>query len=132
MQREKGGSMKISVCKKHHETWKKWMNLGEYTGCHQRADRSFFYHGYQFPVCARCTGVIIGYLIAIPSYLLFGFQKELSMAGAMVMFTDWALQQAKIKESTNRRRFFTGIAGGFAIMSIQIKIFSWMKNKLFS
>lgn len=34
--------------------------LGNNSGCHQLAERSFFYKGYQFPVCARCTGVTIG------------------------------------------------------------------------
>ena len=37
------------------------MKLGKSSGCHQRADRSFFWHGYQFPICARCTGVVSGY-----------------------------------------------------------------------
>lgn len=123
--------MKISIRKKHDEMWKKLMRVGEYTGCHQKPERSFFYHGYQFPVCARCTGVIIGYLIAIPCYLLFGYHKKLSITGALVMFTDWTIQQSKIKESTNKRRFLTGIAGGFSIMSIQMKILSMIKNKLF-
>lgn len=124
--------MKITIRKKHDEIWKKIMRVGEYTGCHQKPERSFFYHGYQFPVCARCTGVIIGYLIAIPCFLLFGYHKKLSITGALVMFTDWAIQQSKIKESTNKRRFLTGIAGGFSIMSIQMKILSMIKNKLFT
>ena len=124
--------MQITIRKKHDETWKKLMKVGEHTGCHQKPERSFFYNDYQFPVCARCTGVIIGYLIAIPCYVIFGFQKKLSITGALIMFADWAIQQAKIKESNNKRRFFTGIAGGFSIMSIQIKILSFLKNKLFS
>ncbi len=123
--------MQITIRKKHDDMWKKLMGIGEYTGCHQKPGRSFFYHGYQFPVCARCTGVILGYVIAIPCYLLFGFRKKLSAAGALVMFSDWAIQQAKIKESNNKRRFLTGIAGGFSIMSIQIKVFSIIKDKLF-
>lgn len=27
--------------------------------CHQRPDRSFFWDGYQLPVCARCTGLYL-------------------------------------------------------------------------
>jgi uncharacterized membrane protein len=27
--------------------------------CHQRPDRSFFWDGHQFPVCARCTGLYV-------------------------------------------------------------------------
>lgn len=124
--------MQITVRKKHDEMWKKLMRIGEYTGCHQKPERSFFYHGYQFPVCARCVGVILGYLIAIPCYMIFGFHKKLSITGAFVMFADWAIQQAKMKESNNKRRLLTGIAGGFSIMSIQIKLLAFIKKKLFS
>ncbi|RGF93239.1 DUF2085 domain-containing protein [Ruminococcus sp. AM54-1NS] len=42
------------------------MKLGASAGCHQRPDRSFFFHGWQFPVCARCTGVLAGQLVGIP------------------------------------------------------------------
>ena len=35
--------------------------IGNHSGCHQMPERSFFYKGKQFPVCARCTGVIIGF-----------------------------------------------------------------------
>jgi uncharacterized membrane protein len=27
--------------------------------CHQRPERSFFFDGHQFPVCARCTGLYL-------------------------------------------------------------------------
>ena len=36
-------------------------------GCHCRADRSFFWRGRQFPLCARCTGELAGFLCAIPA-----------------------------------------------------------------
>lgn len=105
---------------KAYRLWKKWMKLGEKTGCHQRADRSFYVKGYQLPVCARCTGVIIGYLIAVPIFFLLGFSKTASISGMLALFTDWLLQASEILESTNRRRLATGIAGGFGAMSFQL------------
>ena len=116
--------MKLIVSKKSDERWKKLMKLGEKTGCHQKVERSFSFHGYQFPVCARCTGVILGYLIAIPFFLLTGFHKKTSIGACLIMFTDWCLQATQVKESTNQRRLFTGIAGGFGIMSIQLSLLS--------
>ena len=41
--------------------WIKLMEIGAMTGCHQMPERSFFFKGYQFPVCERCTGLLIGY-----------------------------------------------------------------------
>lgn len=112
--------MNITVTSKADHRWKRWMKLGGKTGCHQRSDRSFYFHGYQFPVCARCTGVIIGYLIALIACMFGHFFLRMSIAGCVCMLTDWSLQQAKIKESTNRRRLITGICGGFGIMTIQL------------
>lgn len=122
--------MKISVRGKSDERWKKLMKLGEKTGCHQLSERSFSYHGYQFPVCARCTGVILGYLIAIISYIFTGFHKRTSIVSCIIMFMDWALQALRVKESTNKRRLLTGIAGGFGIMSVQLSLLSVISKKL--
>lgn len=44
--------------------WIRLMEIGDSLGCHQMPERSFFISGYQFPVCARCTGVIISAIIA--------------------------------------------------------------------
>ena len=43
---------------KKDEKWVSLMEYGHKIGCHQMPERSFFYKEYQFPVCARCTGVI--------------------------------------------------------------------------
>jgi uncharacterized membrane protein len=105
-----------------YRCWKKWMELGEKTGCHQKPDRSFYIRGYQMPVCARCFGVIIGYLAAVPCFFLIGFSLLFSLLGSLVMFADWIIQEAGVKKSTNIRRLVTGIAGGFGIMSLQLHL----------
>ncbi len=112
----------LSIRDKSFERWKKWMELGERTGCHQLPERSLFVGGYQMPVCARCTGVMLGYILAVPLYIKFGFKAGLSFFGCAAMLADWSLQKAGIKESTNRRRFITGILGGIGILSCQIKL----------
>ncbi|MBO5317534.1 MAG: DUF2085 domain-containing protein [Oscillospiraceae bacterium] len=96
------------------------MRLGCRAGCHQRPDRSFFFKGYQFPVCARCTGVLIGYLVAIPSYIAWGVNLRICIIFAAIMFLDWVLQYGKLLESTNIRRLATGVCGGYSIMSVQM------------
>lgn len=101
--------------------------IGNHCGCHQMPERSFFYKGKQFPVCARCTGVIIGQSIA----LLIGIFKDIpfrrSILCLAIMGSDWGLQEIRIKESTNFRRLITGFLGGFGFYSILVGI---LKNVL--
>ncbi len=107
---------------KAYRRWQRLMILGGRSGCHQKPERSFFIGGYQFPVCARCTGVLLGYLAAIPAFLMTGLHLLLSLAGCLVLFLDWLLQQKGIRESNNVRRLVTGCLGGFGIMSLQLHI----------
>ena len=92
------------------------MEFGEKMGCHQLAERSFFFHGYQFPVCARCTGVIVGEIIAVILLLLsVRIHLLLSIIFLIPMGIDWGLQYFAILISTNWRRFLTGAIGGFGL-----------------
>ena len=108
------------------------MTTGKRAGCHQRADRSFFFRGYQFPVCARCTGVLVGYLVAIPSYIVWGTSLRICIVFAAIMLLDWVLQYGKLLESTNIRRLVTGICGGYSIMSVQILLLHHIIKFVFS
>ena len=101
--------------------WKIAMKVGRWSGCHQMPERSFFFKKYQFPVCARCTGVLIGYVFAIFSWAIY-IKLWLSVLCSIIMFVDWYIQHIGWKESTNLRRLITGIFGGYGILSIQIII----------
>lgn len=103
------------------EIWKKAMKIGRWAGCHQMPERSFFFKKYQFPVCARCTGVLIGYIISSFTWLLY-IKLYLSIFCSAIMFIDWFVQYMGWRESTNLRRLITGISGGYGILSIQIII----------
>lgn len=107
--------------------------LGEASGCHRLPERSFFFHGHQFPVCARCTGVAIGQALAI----LLNFKRDIPAAVSAlflgIMGTDWGLQTLNIKESTNSRRLITGMLGGFGLFNLYCiiikKIFRRLRGK---
>lgn len=105
------------------EIWLKAMKAGEICGCHQRADRSFFINGWQFPVCARCTGVIIGQ--AAGSFVCM--RKKIPLYASAICceatLLDWSLQQAGIKPSTNLRRLVTGFLGGFGLTAVYAESF---------
>lgn len=95
--------------------------IGNNSGCHQMPERSFFYHGKQFPVCARCTGVFIGQSAAV---ILALFKLTLKLPISLILICtmglDWCIQALNIKQSTNIRRLITGICGGLGVFSLYI------------
>jgi uncharacterized membrane protein len=88
-------------------------------GCHQRPDRSFFFRGHQFPVCARCTGVLLGQIISITTIIIsFSPNIIICVIGTLIMFIDWLIQYRLNIESTNLRRLITGTMCGYGLMGI--------------
>lgn len=103
---------------KKDELWLFLMKLFS-TTCHQKANRSFFFNNYQFPICARCTGLLIGYILGVTS-LLFNFKLSILISSIfiVIMFIDWFIQHKEILYSTNKRRLLTGTLCGFGIINI--------------
>ena len=108
------------------------MDFGHRLGCHQMCERSFSFKGYQFPVCARCTGVFVGQIVAI--FLLIN-NVYIPMVFILVLIDfmgiDWFLQAIKVKESTNIRRLLTGMCGGVSITYIYCYVFKEVLEKFF-
>lgn len=110
--------------------WIKLMEIGETLGCHQMPERSFFIKGYQFPVCARCTGVIISAIIATIVFFKKKLSIKLSIALSSVMLIDWGIQYLDIKQSTNKRRLITGLIGGFGYSTLHLHFYRFIYKKL--
>ena len=85
--------------------------------CHRLPERSFFYKGKQFPLCARCTGMLIGYFLGI-IYLFLNNQVNFILIGLLFipMAIDGVGQYYGYWISTNFRRLLTGILGGIATL----------------
>lgn len=112
---------------KKDKRWIKLMEFGHRLGCHQMPERSFFYKGYQFPVCARCTGVIIGEIIAIIMLICkIKFNIVVSTVLLLIMGFDWFIQYIKILQSNNIRRLITGISGGIGLTYIYYNLFVYI------
>lgn len=83
--------------------------------CHRLPERSFFFRGKQFPICARCTGILVGYFVGLIYFLLVG---RISLVGSLLLLVplviDGVGQYLNKWISTNRRRFITGILAGVA------------------
>tara|TARA_B110000114_G_C15021642_1_gene369126 strand:- start:765 stop:1118 length:354 start_codon:yes stop_codon:yes gene_type:complete len=87
--------------------------------CHQLPHRSFFWNGMQFPICARCTGIHIGYL-TMPIFLfnLCNPSIELSILMILPTYLDGLRQHFTKKESTNMIRVITGVISGAGTMAL--------------
>jgi len=123
-------NLKFSM--KNLNFWVKLMRFGNMIGCHQLPERSFFFKNYQFPVCARCTGVIISSIIAITIYFVYPINITIAFILSFVMFLDWFIQFIKIKNSTNARRLITGIIGGYGVATIQMYIYTYLFKAIYN
>ena len=110
--------------------WIKLMEIGDTLGCHQMPERSFFIKGFQFPVCARCTGVIISAIIETILFVKKKLPIGICIAMSSVMLLDWGIQYLKIKESTNARRLITGLIGGFGYSTLHLYFYYFIYKKL--
>ena len=87
--------------------------------CHQIPERSFFIAGRQLPLCARCTGILTGFIMSpIPIFLNFRIPMFLSFAFIPCMIADGTIQLLFCIMSNNIRRFVTGILFSAGIVNI--------------
>lgn len=91
--------------------------------CHQIPERSFHYKSKQFPVCARCTGILLGYC-TIPLFYLEIIKIPISLIILLniPLLIDSISQYLGLRESNNILRLITGILSGFACSALVIII----------
>jgi len=101
----------------------------EFVSCHRKAERSFFWRGKQFPVCARCTGIYLGYLsFPIFNFDLYYISSWFSILLIIPTLLDGLTQAYMRRESTNFVRLTTGILGGVGAMSLIVNIGTFIGN----
>lgn len=106
--------------------FERFLNWIGYGLCHQLPERSFFGGGLQVPVCARDTGIYVGFVIsmAIVAWLHRG-QRPSQMPRSivwvaalfMVAFMAWdgVTSYAGLRTTTNALRLLTGLSTGYAV-----------------
>lgn len=87
--------------------------------CHRIPERSFFFCGKQFPVCARCTGLMVGCLF----YPLFIFDLLVIplifvLLLHIPMLIDGFTQFIYKRESNNYLRLITGLMAGISQVAL--------------
>lgn len=101
--------------------------------CHRKPERSFFFRGHQFPVCARCTG----FYITVFLYFIYTFYYYINYNLVILIIAilllvpagiDGFTQLFKFRESTNFLRLVTGLMGGLGLGIIvkAIKFFIYL------
>lgn len=117
------------------DAWMHWLGYGL---CHQLPERSFFGGSHQVPVCARDTGIYLGFTVAFAILaLVWGRSRPTEMphwsalavaaAGVLWMAWDGVTSYAGWRVTTNDLRFATGLATGWAIAVV---IFPMLNGEL--
>lgn len=94
----------------------KWLPI--ICGCHCRDDRSFHYKGMKFPVCARCTGILLGWILCLTTYWFVDISIPWLLLMIIPLMADGLIQHFTSYESGNLRRLFTGILFGYGTIAI--------------
>lgn len=93
-------------------------NLAGYL-CHQKPERSFFFRDCQFPFCARCTGIILGFFVGLMIVNFTGyFENYLIFSLFVPLVCDGLIQKFTIYESNNFKRVITGFIFSFAYVNV--------------
>lgn len=105
--------------------WIYFMKIGALT-CHQIYERSFSFRGYQFPVCARCTGLFLGNIIGAFLWIIkIKINFKISLLLISIMALDGFLQLIKIKNSNNVTRLITGFFAGIGYVFSIVNVVSY-------
>lgn len=95
--------------------------------CHGRSDRCLSISGYEFPICARCTAIYLGFLAGLIYELYFGLPPKefLGIYLLLILPTgiDGLTQLIFDRESNNAIRLITGYPAGVG-MILFIRTFS--------
>jgi uncharacterized membrane protein len=105
------------------EAFLHWLGYGL---CHQLPARSFVAGGYQLPVCARDTGIYLGFVMsmAVIAALDRGRRRSelphaavLAIGGAFIALMAWdgVTSYAGLRTTTNDLRLLTGLLAGWAL-----------------
>ena len=115
------------------QTFLRWIGFGL---CHQLPERSFFSGGLQLPVCARDTGIYVGFMVSLAILVLIhrgrrpnlfpprGVWPLIALMIAVMAF-DGVTSYAGWRTTTNQIRLITGLLSGYALAPIVLPMLNW-------
>lgn len=101
--------------------------------CHRMAERSFFLGGRQFHLCARCTGLLCGYILSPCLFFLWSFSSAVYLFPLFFLFLslDGFTQLFGLRESNNLLRFVTGFGFGLSMPLFLARILFFLYARTF-
>ena len=91
----------------------KWLPI--IFGCHCLDERSFHYKGKKFPICARCTGELVGIFVSLFSCFFFMLPVWVCILIMIPLIVDGTVQMFTKYESNNLKRVITGFLFGYGL-----------------
>ena len=121
-----------------------------YAVCHQLPTHSFFAAGEQLPLCARCTGIYLGFLVGIAGMALLGtlgaavwppttvstilmLSMALMVGDGFNSLTSALPEGFQVYQPTNLLRLATGISAGMSLSLLLVPLLNdslWAKREL--
>jgi len=94
--------------------------------CHQIPERSFFIAGHQLAICARCTGLYVGFTAVTLCYPLVRSVRRIDtpprkwlFIAALPLVIDFSLGYFGLWENTHLSRFLTGaLLGSVSVLYV--------------
>lgn len=106
------------------------MLIFKWIPCHRKLERTIQIGSYTFPLCARCSAILIGYfslpIIFIISSLSWWYIPILMLP----LLIDGYTQKWKWRESNNVYRFITGLLFGIAQSILIVRSVVYLTNLL--
>lgn len=97
-----------------------------YWQCHQLQERSFFIKRRQVPLCARCTGMLIG--PALFPLCLVRFSWTVLVILLAAFFADALTQFLGLRSSNNPLRLASGIGFSVGFLGLLYGAAKWLLN----
>lgn len=104
--------------------------LYKFVHCHRLSSRSFFVRNRQFHVCARCTGLITGYMVSPILLLVSEYSFRIFVVSCTALILDGVTQLMRWRESNNKLRVITGFVTGASALSFLYVSISHLVLKL--
>ena len=94
--------------------------IGEMPICNLNIERAFFIGNFCFPLCVRCSAIVLGVLLTVVLIQLFKIKLKGKFFVVWILLIapcliDGIMQYGFGVESTNLRRLITGLLSGVGI-----------------